>query len=88
MSKHVTVDAPLPEIGTLDEDTLRAQLSTRLEHEKEERERLRELTENLEKERLKASEGSEVHLKKERQTNYCHHFIGRTAFLDQGAGYY
>ena len=60
MSQNVIVDAPLPEAGTMDEDTLRAQLQIRLEHEKEEREHLRELTESLERERAAAEDGAQV----------------------------
>lgn len=58
-SDHVVMDAPLPTAGSMDPAQEMAALKSRLEGERLERERLRELTETLEAERIKVQE-SEV----------------------------
>lgn len=60
LKDHIIMDAPLPESGTMDPEQEHLQLQSRLENERLERERLREITENLEAERVKIQEEAQV----------------------------
>lgn len=60
------IDAPLPESGTVDMDTEIHVLQLRLNEERNERTRLKNLTVNLEAERNKAEKNNYVSNAKER----------------------
>jgi predicted nuclease with TOPRIM domain len=55
-NEHLVMDAPLPVVGSMSPAQEMAHLKSRLEGERHERERLRELTETLEAERIKVQE--------------------------------